>query len=134
MTEKTYKAVFSQALSGPNDARWIIVDSKTGEVLDDAQGYGYRSASKAHAAYVYKNLSPEEKKRGRERYETIRKWCKENKSFIGLMDTIAFEIAKGSWGPEDKFNAALVKKMLEENDYKNLPFTAQELLKYWERN
>lgn len=32
-----------------------IVSVDTGEVLDDAQGYGYKTAQKAYAGYSYKN-------------------------------------------------------------------------------
>ena len=39
-----------------------------------------------------------------------------NKGFVKLMDQIAFEIQKGSWGPDDKFDTAFLKKMLEENN------------------
>lgn len=49
---------------------------------------------------------------------------------MNLMDEIAFEIAKGSWGPDDKFDAKLVRQMLKENDLKP-DFTAGELLKVW---
>lgn len=31
--------------------RYIIVNPDTSEILDDAQGYGYRSPQKAHAAW-----------------------------------------------------------------------------------
>lgn len=30
---------------------YIIVDTETGEILDDAQGYGYKTVKKAYAAY-----------------------------------------------------------------------------------
>lgn len=36
------------------EVRYCIVDKKTGRVLDDANGYGYKSAYKAHKAYGYK--------------------------------------------------------------------------------
>lgn len=29
------------------ETRWCIVSTETGEVLDDAQGYGYKSARKS---------------------------------------------------------------------------------------
>lgn len=52
-SEKTYKVVpFS---TEPWDRRWCIVDAETGELLDDAQGYGYKTIKKAHAAWNYKN-------------------------------------------------------------------------------
>ena len=35
--------------------RYIIIDKETGEVLDDAQGYGYKTKRNAYACYGYKN-------------------------------------------------------------------------------
>lgn len=34
--------------------RWIIVDTLTGQILDDAQGFGYKSATNAYRAYGFK--------------------------------------------------------------------------------
>lgn len=33
--------------------QWVLIDSNTGKIIDDAQGYGYRSPQKAHACYAY---------------------------------------------------------------------------------
>lgn len=57
---------------------------------------------------------------------------KEHKGFVKLMDQTAFEIAKGSWGPDDKFDAKLVSEMLKENELEP-DFTAGELLKVWRK-
>ena len=57
---------------------------------------------------------------------------KENKWFVGMMDQFAFEIAKGSWGPDDKFDAKFVRQMLKDNGLKP-DFTASELLKVWRK-
>lgn len=43
------------------------------------------------------------------------------------------EIAKGSWGPEDKVDTAFIKKMLKDYGYEDLPFTASELLIFWQK-
>lgn len=48
------------------------------------------------------------------------------------MDQISFEIAKGSWGPDDKFDAKLVKKLLKDSGL-DTDFTAGELLREWKR-
>ena len=34
--------------------RYIIIDKETGEVLDDAQGYGYKTKRNAYACFGYK--------------------------------------------------------------------------------
>ncbi len=44
----------SEVLSSEYDRRYIVIDKDSGEVLDDAQGYGYKTARGAHAAWAYK--------------------------------------------------------------------------------
>ena len=38
---------------------------------------------------------------------------KQNKSFIKLMDAYAFEIAKGTMAPDDKFDVKIYKQFTE---------------------
>lgn len=40
--------------------RYMIINVDTGEILDNAQGYGYRTAQKAHAAWNYKHPNPKQ--------------------------------------------------------------------------
>lgn len=35
--------------------RYIIVDAETGEILDDAQGYGYKTKQNAYKCWGYKH-------------------------------------------------------------------------------
>lgn len=34
--------------------RYILINTETGEVIDDAQGYGFKTPQKAYAAYTHK--------------------------------------------------------------------------------
>lgn len=36
-----------------SETRFVIVDDETGEVLDNAQGYGYKSAQNAYRGWNY---------------------------------------------------------------------------------
>lgn len=121
-------AVRADNLSSLGDNRYVIVDKTTGEILDDAQGYGYKSPQKAYACFGYKHRSPKQIKKEKH----IKAWLKENKSFVRLMEEVAFEIAKGSWGPNDKFDTKLVEEMLKENNLEP-DFSAAELLRVWRR-
>lgn len=132
MAEKTYKVVESEKLSTYDEKRYIVVDIKTGKVLDDAQSYGYKSIKKAYSAFAYKKRDKSKDKEKQIKEKKIKNWMLENRSFIKLMDQIAFEIVKGSWGPKEKFNTAFLKKMLKENNL-NPDFTAFELLKVWQK-
>lgn len=120
-------------LSTQYKPRFVVVEKETGKVLDDAQGYGYKTVQKAYAAWNYKNRDKSKDKEKAKKRSAILKWMKEHKSFVESMDVIAFEIAKGSWGPEETFNAAFVKRMLEENNL-HPDFTANELLKVWKKS
>ena len=126
------KAIVDSSLSRNGEKRYIIVNTETGEILDNAQGYGYKSAQRAYAGFSYLSRDKSKDKAKKAKEKNIRKWMKENKDFVSLMDQIAFEIAKGSWGPNDKFNAALVRKMLKENDL-HPDFTAGDLLRVWRK-
>ena len=112
------------------EIRFCIVSTETGEVLDDAQGYGYKTAQKAYAAYAYKNRDKSKDKEKIEKRKHIELWMKEHKFFVKAMDDTAFEIAKGTWGPNDKFDAKFVKEMLT-NFELDPDFTVDDLLKVW---
>lgn len=45
---------FSKELTAINDPRYIIVDTETDKILDDAQGFGFRSACNAKNSYKSK--------------------------------------------------------------------------------
>ena len=49
-----YEAQYAGYLSQWYDPRYVIVDTSTGEIVDDAQGYGYKSEQKAYACFSYK--------------------------------------------------------------------------------
>lgn len=127
------KAVLSEKLSHYGDPRYIVIDEETGEILDDAQGYGYKSAKRAYAGAGYKFRDKSKDTERVKKEQTIRDWISKHKDFMCDMDQIALEIAKRSWGPDTVFDAKMVKEMLEQAGYENLPFTASELYRYWSK-
>ncbi|MDT2680479.1 hypothetical protein [Enterococcus gallinarum] len=48
-----YKAVCFPALSCKGEARFVIIDVNTGGIIDDAQGYGYKSKMRAYRSFGY---------------------------------------------------------------------------------
>ena len=127
MTVQNIAVIESEKLSGKYDKRYVVVDKDTGEVLDDAQGYGYKSAQKAHAAYAYKTRDRSKDAEKRATKKHIQKWLKEHEDFRRLMEDTAFDCVKCG----EQFNAALVREMLKENNL-DTDFTARELLQVWE--
>ncbi len=51
MIEKKYKAM---EYDRNGETRYVIVNQETGEIMDDARGYGYKSKQNAYACYGYK--------------------------------------------------------------------------------
>lgn len=126
------EVIKSDALSSQYDKRYVVVDKDTGAILDDAQGYGYKTARGAHAAWAYKTRDKTQDKAKAQKRQQIRSWMRQHKGFIEAMDTYAFEIAKGSCGADEKFDAKFVKRMLKDNGLAP-DFTAGELLKVWRK-
>ena len=126
MPSENIAVIESAKLSGEYDKRYVVVDKDSGEILDDAQGWGYKSIQKAYAAYSYKtrDKSKDAEKRAKKRH--IIAWLKEHKDFAGLMEAVAFDSVKCG----EPFNAATVKQMLKENNL-DTDFTAGELLRVW---
>ena len=54
---KKYKAIVLDSRNAGDkvEIRYAIKDMESGEIVDDAQGYGYKSAQKAYAGWSYKN-------------------------------------------------------------------------------
>ena len=83
--------------------RYIIIDKETGEVLDDAQGYGYKTKRNAYACFGYKNRDKSKDAEKEYKKRCVKRFCKANRSFISLLEQVEFEICVGKWGPNDVF-------------------------------
>lgn len=130
MATKTYKAIKSKELSEPNNPRYVIVDIETNEVLDDAQGWGYKSVKKAYAAYGYKTRDKSKDAKKKKEEQAIRQWWKKHKKLKHDLEYLAFEIAKGGFGPDAELNAKFLKELMEEQNIES-EFSAGKLLKVW---
>ena len=42
--DRKIKVVRSDVLSDQGKSRFVVLDTETGEIVDDAQGYGYKTA------------------------------------------------------------------------------------------
>lgn len=109
-----------------------MIDIRTGEILDDAQGYGYKTKTKAFAAFCYKrdhNKSDIKKKKAIK--NTIKKWLEKHQNFSDLLDMYFLEIAKGQHGEDAKFDEQLVRDILKENEIELKSFFVKQLLEYY---
>lgn len=129
MASKNVKAIKSEVLSSRRSERYVIVDTETGEILDDAQGFGYKSAPKAYAAYNYKNKSDKEKLDKMEHYVKVFKWMIEHEQVTDYFMYIELNNAKYP----NECEPVSVKDAKEIMDEYDVDFFKPKDLKYvWE--
>lgn len=85
-----YKVIRSKQLSKGYDNRYVIVDAQTQNILDDANGYGYKSKENAHRCWSYKSRPKEKQDELNKKYEAVIKWIDKNKKIIDKLDNMAF--------------------------------------------
>lgn len=122
MTSTNIKVVKSGALSKPWDDRYVVIEESTGKVLDDAQGYGYKSAQNAHAAWEYKSASKSTKKKRADKKRRVEKWVREHQSVMDDLEEEQLYAFKDDEDPDVK--AFFAQRGVE------LPFTVADLMKY----
>jgi hypothetical protein len=71
-----------------------MVDEATGEVVNDAQGYGYRSAQNAHRANAYKSMPPKKKRQRDAVKRRVQRWCAEHAEFMQQVGQAMFYAMK----------------------------------------
>ena len=119
-------------MSSPYDPRYIVVDADTSKILDDANGYGYKSAQKAHAAFGYKRKPQAQKKAEEKTKAAVRKWLQDHQNFKENVEDAVLQIAKTSpYGINVKLGVNFLNECLKEAGITDLPFSAKDLHRYW---
>lgn len=124
MSERNYEV---EDFKTRGETRWRIVDKETGKVLDDAQGWGYKSRQNAHIGWSYNRKSDTEKEKDYQRKLAVWKFLHENKKLNEDMEYEAFYAMKDG----EDFGEDEVKGILE---YRGIEteYSAKEILKAWE--
>jgi hypothetical protein len=119
------KIVLSESLSKPYDRRYVVVEDSTGKVLDDAGGYGYKSAQNAHRGWAYKSKPKAERAKRDALKGQVRQWCEDHKSFVDdLMQEQFYAMKDG-----EPFTAEDARKLLKAHGLKP-PFSVAALLRH----
>ena len=84
------KVVISTTLSSRHDKRYVVVDEVSGEIVDDAQGEGYKTAQNAHRAHAYKSMPPKKKRQREAVKRQVERWCAAHPDFMGHVEQSTF--------------------------------------------
>ena len=120
------KAIYSEGLSAPGNPRYVLIDPDTGELLDDAQGYGYKTPQKAHAAWAYKNKAPDDRRQEAAAKRRVQQWLDRYPEFRDKLENMVVLAYK----EDEEIVVADVQKALDQFRFGDLSVTAEELFKY----
>ena len=120
------RVVASAVLSSDFDRRYVVVDEATGEIVDDAGGYGYKSAQTAHRAYAYKSMPPKKKRQRDRARRQVQRWCAQHPEFMQHVEqSMCYAMKHGQNVAEAEVRAIPAEHGLE------LPFSANDLMRHW---
>ncbi|WP_226360870.1 hypothetical protein [Pseudonocardia sp. ICBG1142] len=117
--------VISTALSRGRDLRHVVVDVRSGEIVDDAQGYGYRSAQNAYRAHGYTSAPPKKKQRAAAQRK-VKDWCVAHPAFMADVEKMALCALKDG----ESLARADVERLLADHGVES-PFSVGVLMRYW---
>ena len=99
------------------ETRYAIFDADTGSVIDNAQGYGYKSKEKAYAAYKYKNSDAYKEQINKKK---INKWLSDHPKHADDLAYIANQLEeRRSQGEVIDFN---VEDLIEVLNCSTIPY------------
>ena len=107
--------------------RYIIVNKDTGELLDNAQGYGYKSKQNAYKCYGYKLKHKNPKQHSRKTKQIVNNFINKHKSLFNQLEDILFHAAKYN----EKITDKQIKQFLTDNNIE-LPCTYNEFMRYFQ--
>lgn len=116
------------------ERRFVIVDAETHEVLDDAQGYGYKTRQKAFAAWSYKSKTPKQRKAYKAKQKKIQKWLSDYPDFELDYEDMLFQALKIGSKVEKSDLEALLNSERYSNATKDLPFTINDLWRWLQKH
>lgn len=119
------KVVVSASLSSC-DRRYVVVDEGTGEVLNDASGYGYKNAQNAHRGYGYKSMPPKKKQQRDAAKRQVQRWCAQHTELMQHVEQAMFYAMKDG----ENVTVTDVGAILAEHGLE-LPFAVNDLMKHW---
>lgn len=120
MTDRTYVVVKRDSYKN----KFIVIDKETGRILDDAQGYGYKTVRNAYACFAFKNMNKEQKKGYEKRKQEIDIWIKTHSKFMNELECEMIDAMKNN----EQFTEKDIQQMLIRDGY-DKEITAKEILK-----
>lgn len=121
------KVIVSGARLDRFEKRYVVVDAVAGDIVDDARGYGYKTAQDAHRAHAYTSMPPKKKRQRDAAQRQVRRWCRAHPEFMAHVESAMFYALKSGVNLRE----ADVRAMLDEHGAQ-LPFSIKDLMRHWD--
>ena len=122
-----FDVILSDSLSKPYNPRFVVVEKNTGKVLDDAQGYGYKTKQGAYKAWTFKRNAGNPKKYKDNQKKKALDFIKSHKELCReICDMSFYALKDGGEGLSD----AEIMDFLKEHGVDKLPVSLKTLFKY----
>lgn len=125
--EESLKPYKAKPVKKGYETRWVIVSTETGKVLDDAQGYGYRSAQNAYRGYGYKSKPKKEKRCLKEEQKAAERFWRKNRKLDEDIETMAFYAMKDG----ESFKQKDIADYIKVSGVDTGTLGVQKVAKYW---
>lgn len=104
------------------ETRYYVIDKETGEMIDDAQGWGYKSKEKAYKCIAYKL----NKKKIDSDKQKVFDFIKEHKEYFkNLVDIIGDDCLHGTpWSNTEMIN------YIKKQNFEDIPCNLKTVIKY----
>lgn len=127
---KTHDEDYGGFVECIRETRYVIIDTETGNMLDDAQGYGYKSAQAAYRGWSYKSKPKKTRQAIKNKRKRVRDWIEKNSAFFDGLENDILHAEKSGYdvSRQDFF------EMLEsasKDILQSMPCTRDELWRYW---
>lgn len=123
---KAYQTTRNANTESLTETRYRVFDLD-GNMVDDAQGYGYKSARNAHVGYHY-TRHPDKIRANKKLKQRVHRWCDQHADIDAIIDVYLFDTLKNG----EKLSAVEEKALFEglTENLPSIPFSAADYFKY----
>lgn len=115
---KSYRAVLSPELSDAQTRRYVIIDTETGQVIDDSQGYGYKTIRKAYEGFSYRFQSQKKRAEQKKIRSSLNRVLLENPELESEIEELCYQkIPSGYLVSEEDIEIILMDLSIDLSDY-----------------
>lgn len=126
MENQDFVVVEDKTLGNGYEPRYVVINPETGEVLDDAQGYGFKTRQAAYKCYGFKLNHENPKQYKKDMKKIIKDFIEANKDAFNEV----YRSLEYATRDNEKVTNKMIIQLLKQYNIE-LPFTINDLKRFW---